>query len=546
MLLRVPVIYITSGLWAVLMLVALWTRPHLPVDETRYLAVAWEMWLRSDFLVPHLNGEPYSHKPPLLFWLINAGWSVFGVNEWWPRLVAPIFGLGCLFLTRSLCYALWPNDKKTQDLSLLFLAGSLFWALFVTLTMFDMILVFFTILGLLGIIKSYAQGKWMGFVWLAVAIGFGILSKGPAILLHILPVAFTAPIWARRMAKFDPNLHYKSIHWYGLVFASIAVGIALALVWAIPAGISGGDVYQNDIFWGQAAGRMVKSFDHQRAFWWYTVLFPLLILPWSIWPPLWKSLRANGGNLWRDGSQLLCIIWFTVAFIAFSAISGKQLHYLLPGFPALALIVARCLSNFSYNQEPSRRQNTFPALVFVALAIVLIILPMGMMPVWLPVWSVDVNGYGGILVLIVALWVLFSIPSSWVDSSIQLTLLPISLLISLHIALAPVLWSRYDLRPISKQLKIWEDEGVPLAIHAKNHGQFQFLGRLTKPLTTVGQRKGQLANFLKNHPRGHILAYYRNIPTQAKPIAVYQTRQKFMVIWDTKTMIKNPGIGNRQ
>ncbi len=118
----------------------------------------------------------------------------------------------------------------------------------------------------------------------------------------------------------------------------------LALVWAIPAGISGGDLYQHDIFWGQAAGRMVNSFDHQRAFWWYIGLFPFLILPWCIWPPLWKSLRANGKSLWHDGSQLFCLIWFTSALIVFSAISGKQLHYLLPEFPALALLGARSLA----------------------------------------------------------------------------------------------------------------------------------------------------------------------------------------------------------
>ena len=42
-------------------------RPLLPVDETRYLTVAWEMWTSGSYIVPHLNGEPFSHKPPLLF-----------------------------------------------------------------------------------------------------------------------------------------------------------------------------------------------------------------------------------------------------------------------------------------------------------------------------------------------------------------------------------------------------------------------------------------------------------------------------------------------
>src|SRR6185312_5505438 len=70
-------------LWAALVAVGLAARPPLPVDETRYLGVAWEMWQRGDFLVPHINGIAYHHKPPLLFWLMQAGWAVFGVSEIW-------------------------------------------------------------------------------------------------------------------------------------------------------------------------------------------------------------------------------------------------------------------------------------------------------------------------------------------------------------------------------------------------------------------------------------------------------------------------------
>ena len=88
--------------WLLLVGLALGARPLTPVDETRYLAVAWEMWVSGDALVPHLNGEPYSHKPPLLFWLINLGWAVAGVSEWWARLVAPLCGLGALFAARAL------------------------------------------------------------------------------------------------------------------------------------------------------------------------------------------------------------------------------------------------------------------------------------------------------------------------------------------------------------------------------------------------------------------------------------------------------------
>ena len=59
--------WIWVAAWTVLVAVAVSFRPILPVDETRYISVAWEMWFGENFVVPHLNGTPYSHKPPLLF-----------------------------------------------------------------------------------------------------------------------------------------------------------------------------------------------------------------------------------------------------------------------------------------------------------------------------------------------------------------------------------------------------------------------------------------------------------------------------------------------
>src|SRR5688500_14136832 len=101
-----------TAAWALLVAAALALRPILPVDETRYLSVAWEMWVRGDFLVPHLNGLPYSEKPPLLFWLFLLGWKVFGVNDWWPRLVPALFALANLLLTAALARRLWPARPR--------------------------------------------------------------------------------------------------------------------------------------------------------------------------------------------------------------------------------------------------------------------------------------------------------------------------------------------------------------------------------------------------------------------------------------------------
>ena len=92
--LKLPLLLVSlMSLCAVLVL------PIMPVDETRYLSAAWEMWSHHSFLVPILNGLPYSHKPPLLFWLMHSCWALFGVNEITPRLIPGLFSLFNLILT---------------------------------------------------------------------------------------------------------------------------------------------------------------------------------------------------------------------------------------------------------------------------------------------------------------------------------------------------------------------------------------------------------------------------------------------------------------
>ena len=112
-------------LWGVAVALALTLRPVLAIDETRYLSVAWEMWLRHDWLVPYLNGSPYSDKPPLLFWGMLLGWRIFGVNQWWPRLLPPLLGLISALLLVRLTRRLAPELPDAADRTLPFLSGLL-------------------------------------------------------------------------------------------------------------------------------------------------------------------------------------------------------------------------------------------------------------------------------------------------------------------------------------------------------------------------------------------------------------------------------------
>src|SRR5690606_6261473 len=112
-----------------LLLIAIFTagifmRPPLPVDETRYLTVAWEMWFKSDWAHLTYNFEPYHHKPPLLFWLINVFWYLFAITRWAGTIPSLLASLGVLFLTGRLAQKLMPAEREFAGRARLLLLGS--------------------------------------------------------------------------------------------------------------------------------------------------------------------------------------------------------------------------------------------------------------------------------------------------------------------------------------------------------------------------------------------------------------------------------------
>src|SRR5262245_40904824 len=194
----------------------------MPVDETRYLSAAWDMWLRGDLLVPHLNGAPYSHKPPLLFWAIDTVWYLTGVREWTGRLVSPLFGLGCLWMIWRLARLIWPDDAGVARRAPLILIGMGAFAFYASLAMFDAPLTFLALVGIEGSVRAW-RGAFWGWILCGAALGLGILMKGPVAALHILPVPVLAPLWigARPSGGW--------IRWYVGTLVAFLLGAGLGL-----------------------------------------------------------------------------------------------------------------------------------------------------------------------------------------------------------------------------------------------------------------------------------------------------------------------------
>jgi 4-amino-4-deoxy-L-arabinose transferase-like glycosyltransferase len=481
--------------WMAAIVVTVATRPYAPIDETRYITVAWEMWLRGDFLVPRLNGELYSHKPPLMFWLIDLGWGIFGVNDWWPRIVVPAFALGGLVLTARLARTLWPQRDDFAPVAVLITGSAALWLAFSTAVMFDLMLAFCVLVALCGVLAARRKA-FRGWLLCGLGIGLGILAKGPVSLLHVLPVALLAPWWAAERPAGGWG------RWYGGVFMAVLVGAAIALAWALPAAISGGEQFSNEIFWGQSANRMVKSFAHQRPLWWYLPVLPLILFPWLLWPPVWRGFMAIARGSREEGVRFT-LAWCVPVFVAFSFISGKQVHYLLPEFPAFALLAARGLAQL--RDAPSRRAQWLLAGLLFAAAVAAVVWedrrlnamlgPDGQL--WLTIAAVSLGVIGLALAAVR--------PVSYRHGVALLGTAAVALFIALHLSVLRPFEPAYDVTPTARFLAAVQQKNRPIAHIGKYHGQYQFLGRLERPLQVI--LPADAARWAEQNPDGFLVSY---------------------------------------
>lgn len=459
-----------SALWRVC------TWPLLPVDETRYLSVVWEMWLRHDWLVPHLNGSVYVDKPPVLFWLILAGWKVFGVVEWWPRLIPALAAVGALALTARLARVLWPADPRAGA-AVWILTTMVWWFLWTGLVMFDLLLTVAVLLGWNALVDPpCGRGRWL---WFALAVGAGVLIKGPVVLLFLLPPALLAPWWRGESV---------SGAWYGRLALATVGGLALVLLWFIPAVWQAGWDYGRGIGFQQTASRVVNSHAHRRPFWWYLPLVPAVTLPWSIWA--WSHSRAGTdrpAGLKRGDRFLAAAVG--PAFATLCLISGKQVHYLLPLFPALALWLAR-----RSWLAPTASRRGYAA--WLALGALPMVAWAGVR--WVPVlarlrsWSDGVAVVWLLLPVLVPAWLWMIrnrwrtlpgvVPSAWVAGST---------LFSLVAAATPALQSHYELGALARQVHELEKAHLPVAWVGRYEGQLNFLGRLRHPVEEISPGEAQ-------------------------------------------------------
>lgn len=320
-----------------LFVVSVLARPLLPIDETRYLTVSWEMLLQGHVFVPTLNFEPYFQKPPLLFWLIDMAWAIFGPSR--PAAMVPVFIASCLaiYLTRRLGKALFPDVEGIAARTSWLMLGSAAFLIYSTLILFDLLLTVFVLASVLSLI-SFGRGRGLGHAALAgLFVGLGVLTKGPVVLIHLAAPVLFFPLWRNPEHDISPRRFFSGM---ALV---LLVGLAVTAAWLGPAFYRTGMDFAYDLVWRQSAGRIAGNAGnaHPRPFYFYLPLIPVTLLPWLLSVDMWRSkpwaLLQQASPSERRMLRFLSL-WCVLVVVVFSLIAGKQPHYLVPILPMIAIL----------------------------------------------------------------------------------------------------------------------------------------------------------------------------------------------------------------
>lgn len=314
-------------------------RTLVPTDEGRYAEMAREMVATGDWITLRLNGIKYFEKPPLQNWMNAITFSLFGLGDWQARLWTGLCGLIGIIATAITAYKLY--SRRVAISAALILGSSFYWAAMGHINTLDMGLSGMMTLALCGLLwaqqdgaSSSQQRNGMLLCWAGMALA--TLSKG--LIGVVLPGAVLViyTLWTRDFSLWL-RLHLSK----GLLLFFAITAPWFILVW------QANPEHPHFFFIHEHFQRFTSTVHKRGGAWYY--FFPLLII--GIVPWLGLLLQSLFSGLKREPGQFqpkkMLVIWAAFIFFFFSISGSKLPSYILPIFPALAILIALELETVS-------------------------------------------------------------------------------------------------------------------------------------------------------------------------------------------------------
>jgi hypothetical protein len=297
-------------------------------DEDEYVQVNREMVRDGHWIFPTANGRPYYIKPPLFNWLGSALSLLNGkVTEYTSRLPSATAAAVGLVLIYFLGKGLFGH--RAALLSALILGTTPLYIEFGRWIQINMISTVLLMACLVLFYRGYTdeRKRKAAYLLMYVPAGFGTLNMG---LVNVVMPAIIISLYLIAVKDFKHILQLK-IGWGILIYLSIVAP------WTILVMLQGEHVRQAFVL--SNFTRYFGEFAHARPFYYYLTTTPPYFLPWFVYLPGALYLCFSRHTLAQRKQLLLPFIWITGLFVFFSLSNTKRSEYLLPIFPAMALLV---------------------------------------------------------------------------------------------------------------------------------------------------------------------------------------------------------------
>jgi 4-amino-4-deoxy-L-arabinose transferase-like glycosyltransferase len=304
-------------------------------DEGRYAEISREMVASGDWLTPRLNGYKYFEKPALQYWATAVSFSVFGQSEWAARLWPGLTGfLGVLLV-------FWAGKRLFAPPAALcgaaVTAGCALYVVVGHILTLDMALTFFMSASVFAFAVAQQDGgesgrrRWMLVAWASAALA--VMTKG--LVGIVLPAGAVA---AYVLFQRDWGLLARlQLVRGGLLF------LAIAAPWFILVTLANSEFFRFFFIHEHFERFLTREHDRYQPLWFFLPVLLGGMLPWTVglFPALWRAWTPLAAADFHP--QRFLLLWCAVVLAFFSASNSKLVPYILPLFPALALLVGKYL-----------------------------------------------------------------------------------------------------------------------------------------------------------------------------------------------------------
>jgi len=300
-------------------------------DEVFYSQTAKEMMQQKSWAVPYLFGQPQFEKPVLTYWLMRIGFQLFGVTNFSARFFPALFAaMGVIAVYLLALFGL--KDRSKAMISALVLMSAAFYIGMARTVFTDMI---FSVLVLFSFVSFFwgftrKERKASGIVLFFVFSGLAVLTKGP--LGFFIPMlAIILFLGFRKELNF---LFCKYSIWGFLIF------LLISAPWYVLMLKKFGSAFVREFFYNDHIRRIYEAEHEGNDRWYfYPASMVLGMFPWSIF--VFLSFFSLAGRLIKKAAEpvyLFLACWILITFAVFQVAHSKLTSYILPLFPALAVI----------------------------------------------------------------------------------------------------------------------------------------------------------------------------------------------------------------